>query len=58
MAKSALIKTVHTDCPICNTFHQVEERARMSSTTIKGEKVFYFVTYEVKTISKEDICSR
>ena len=41
MAKSALIKTVHTDCPICNTFHQVEERARMTSTTIKGEKVFY-----------------
>ena len=41
MAKSALIKTIHTDCPICNTFHQVEERARMSSTTIKGEKVFY-----------------
>lgn len=41
MAKSALVKTVHTDCPVCNTFHQVEERARMTSTTIKGEKVFY-----------------
>lgn len=41
MAKSTLIKTVHTDCPICNTFHQVEERARMTNTIMKQEKIFY-----------------
>lgn len=41
MAKSTLIARIHIDCPLCNMLHEVEERARMTSTIIKGETVFY-----------------
>lgn len=41
MAKSTLISKIHINCPLCNMLHEVEERARMTSTTIKGETVFY-----------------
>jgi len=41
MANSVLIGKIHMDCPICNMLHEVEERTRMTSTFMKGEKVFY-----------------
>ena len=41
MANSTLIGKIHMDCPICNMLHEVEEWARMTSATMKGEKVFY-----------------
>lgn len=40
MARSTLFKTIHLDCPVCNLFHQVEERVRMVSATVKGETIF------------------
>lgn len=49
MARSSLFKTIHIECPVCNIFHQVEERVRMSSTIIKGEKIFYEEHYFVCT---------
>lgn len=41
MAGSSLINKIHMDCPICHMLHEVEERARMASTFMKGEKIFY-----------------
>lgn len=41
MANNTLIGRVHMDCPICKMFHEVEERERMVSVMMKGEKVFY-----------------
>lgn len=41
MANSSFIGKIHIDCPICHMLHEVEERARMTSTMIKGEKVFF-----------------
>lgn len=41
VANSVLIGKIHMDCPICNMLHEVEERTRMTSTFMKGEKVFY-----------------
>lgn len=29
------------ECPICDKIHEVEERERFSTITIKGEKVTY-----------------
>lgn len=39
--KSTLIRKVHMNCPICDKIHEVEERKRFSTITIKGEKVNY-----------------
>ena len=41
MEKSTLIRKVHMECPICDKIHEVEERKRFSTITIKGEKVDY-----------------
>ena len=41
MEASTVIRKVHMDCPLCDKKHHVEERKRMTSVTIKGEKVFY-----------------
>ena len=41
MANNTLIGRIHMDCPICKMFHEVEERERMASVMMKGEKVFY-----------------
>lgn len=54
MARSSLFKTIHIECPVCNVFHQVEERVRVSSTIIKGEKVFYEEHYFVCTNNNID----
>lgn len=54
MARSSLFKTIHIECPVCNMFHQVEERIRMSNATIKGEKLFYEEHYFVCTNGSGD----
>ena len=33
------------DCPICDKIHDVEERKRMTTATIKGEEVEYLEKY-------------
>ena len=35
------IKKIHMNCPLCGRRHEVEERKRLSSITIKGEEVTY-----------------
>ncbi len=36
-----LIRKVHMDCPLCDKAHEVEERKRLTSIIIKGDKVTY-----------------
>lgn len=56
VANSTLIGKIHMDCPICNMLHEVEERARMTSTAMKGEKVFYEEHFYVCTNNHKDNC--
>lgn len=41
MENSILIRKVHMNCPLCDKMHEIEERKRTTSITIKGEEVFY-----------------
>lgn len=41
MGKSTLIRKVHMNCPVCDKTHEVEERKRIATITLKGEKVTY-----------------
>ena len=41
MVASKVIRKVHMDCPLCDKKHDVEERKRLASITIKGDKVDY-----------------
>lgn len=41
MENSVLIRKVHMNCPLCDKMHEIEERKRTTSITIKGEEVFY-----------------
>lgn len=36
-----LIRKVRMDCPLCDRTHEVEERKRFSTVTIRGEKITY-----------------
>ena len=36
-----LIRKIHMDCPLCDKTHEVEERKRLATITLKGEKVTY-----------------
>lgn len=41
MDNSTLIKKIHMNCPVCGKTHEVEERKRFTTITLKGEKVIY-----------------
>lgn len=41
MEDSRIIKRIHMNCPLCGKMHDVEERTRVASLTIKGEEVSY-----------------
>ena len=45
MEKDILIQKVHMDCPLCDTTHEVEERKRSVTISIKGEAVTYEERY-------------
>ena len=36
-----LIRKIHMTCPLCDKMHEVEERKRLASISIKGEEVTY-----------------
>lgn len=40
-----LVRKVHMNCPLCDKTHEVEERKRIATITIKGEKVTYEETF-------------
>ena len=41
MEAGTLIRRVHMDCPLCDKIHEVEERKRVASVTLKGDRVTY-----------------
>lgn len=41
MGTSTLIRKVHIACPLCNKTHEIEERKRFTSITLKGDKITY-----------------
>ena len=47
MENSILIRKVHMNCPLCDKMHEIEERKRTTSITIKGED-FIFVQMRMK----------
>ncbi len=50
----ALIRKVHMACPICGKTHEIEERKRLSSITIKGDRVTYEEQYYYCANAHED----
>lgn len=41
MEESTLIRKIHMSCPLCEKTHEVEERKRITTLTIKGKEVAY-----------------
>lgn len=41
MEANVLIRKIHMNCPLCDKTHEVEERKRIATLTIKGENVAY-----------------
>lgn len=41
MEANTLIRKIHMDCPLCDKTHEIEERKRNTTITIKGEEVAY-----------------
>lgn len=41
MEASALMRKIHMSCPLCGKTHEVEERKRTTTITLKGEEVTY-----------------
>lgn len=41
MEASTLIRKIHMDCPLCGRTHEVEERKRFTTISLKGEEVIY-----------------
>lgn len=41
METNMLIKKIHMSCPLCDKTHEIEERKRITTITLKGEEVAY-----------------
>lgn len=41
MEASTLIRKIHMSCPLCDKTHELEERKRITTITLKGEEVTY-----------------
>ena len=41
MEANTLIKKIHMSCPLCDKIHEIEERKRITTVTLKGEEVTY-----------------
>lgn len=54
MGIGTLIKKVHMNCPLCDKMHEVEERVRMATCTIKGKKVTYEERFYLCAYADED----
>ena len=46
MEANTLIRKVHMSCPLCGKTHELEERKRSVTITLKGEEI----TYEERSI--------
>lgn len=54
MEANTFIRKVHMDCPLCDKTHEVEERKRFTTITIKGEEVTYEERFYFCANSDED----
>lgn len=54
MEVSTLIRKVHMDCPLCDKMHEIEERKRLATITLKGEKVTYEERFYYCANAEED----
>ena len=54
MGTSTLIRKVHIACPLCNKTHEIEERKRFTSITLKGDKITYEERFYFCANSDED----
>ena len=54
MSKDILIKKVKMTCPLCDKEHEVEERKREATITIKGKKISYEEIYYFCENSEEE----
>ena len=45
MNENNFIRKIYMECPLCDKVHEIEERTRIATTIIKGEKVNYEETY-------------
>ncbi len=54
MKDGILIRKINMDCPLCDKSHEVEERERSASITIKNEKITYQERYYLCTNAEED----
>lgn len=41
MEANTLIRKIHVSCPLCDKTHEIEERKRITTITLKGEEVTY-----------------
>lgn len=54
MNRDYLISTVEMECPICDKFHSIEKRKRITQAIVKDETVDYEEVYFLCTLSDED----
>lgn len=54
MAIDTLIKKIHMECPLCDKHHEIEERKRLATMTIKDEEVTYEEHYYFCENADED----
>lgn len=54
MEASTLLRKERMDCPLCDNNHEVEERKRITSIIIKGEKVLYEERFYLCVNADED----
>lgn len=54
MEANTLIRRVHMNCPLCDKTHEVEERKRITSITMKGEEVTYEERFYFCANAEED----
>ncbi len=45
MENYTLIRQIHMECPLCDKVHEIEERKRAATITIKGEEICYEESY-------------
>lgn len=54
MEENTFIRKIHMDCPLCGRAHEVEERKRLATITLKGEEVTYKERFYFCANSDED----
>ena len=54
MEANTLIRKVHMSCPLCGKTHELEERKRSVTITLKGEEITYEERFYFCTNAAED----